>query len=177
MKSIANYITMIRIILSLTLFFIEPLSQAFIIIYLICGISDILDGYIARKTNTVSEVGGKLDSLADLIMFTVLIILFYPIILIHFNIIVWIIIVTTIRLISMVIVYIKYRKFGVIHTYGNKLTGFALFMFPLLLAFNFNGYVPIMLICLIACISSIEELLIHLTSTELKINRRSIFDN
>lgn len=67
MKSIANYISISRILLVLTLIFIEPLSTTFYIIYFISGISDILDGFIARKYNVTSTLGEKLDSIADLI--------------------------------------------------------------------------------------------------------------
>lgn len=67
MKSIANYISISRILLVLALIFIEPLSTTFYIIYFISGISDILDGFIARKYNVTSTLGEKLDSIADLI--------------------------------------------------------------------------------------------------------------
>lgn len=170
----ANYISIMRIILALTLILTKPLSTEFIIIYLVCGTSDIIDGYIARKTGTVSEIGGKLDSIADLILFTILIIIFYPIITLPLRIIILIAIIAIIRLVSMIVVFVKYKRFGVLHTYGNKITGFILFVFPLLLTFS-QLYVLIYVICAIACISAIEELLIHFTSSELVINRRSIF--
>lgn len=48
MKSIANYISIARIFLALTLALTKPLSIAFFTIYLVCGISDFFDGYIAR---------------------------------------------------------------------------------------------------------------------------------
>ena len=80
MKSVANFISAARILLTFTLILTKPLSAAFIIIYLFCGISDMLDGYIARKTGTTSKLGEKLDSLADFIMITVLIIILYPIV-------------------------------------------------------------------------------------------------
>ncbi|MDS1003847.1 CDP-alcohol phosphatidyltransferase family protein [Clostridium sporogenes] len=51
MKNIPNLITMIRILGITVLVFIRPFSEIFFIIYLICGISDILDGMIARKMN------------------------------------------------------------------------------------------------------------------------------
>ena len=44
------------------------------------NVSDDLDGYIARKTETASKLGEKLDSVADLIMVVVLTIVLYPII-------------------------------------------------------------------------------------------------
>lgn len=59
----ANLITISRIILALSLLFIKPCSFIFYLIYTICGLTDILDGYIARKINKTNAFGAKLDSL------------------------------------------------------------------------------------------------------------------
>lgn len=63
MKKIPNYISFTRIIFSLILIFIKPLSMSFYSIYIICGFTDIMDGFIARKTGTTSRIGAKLDSM------------------------------------------------------------------------------------------------------------------
>jgi len=49
-------------------------SFPFLILYVICGLSDVLDGIIARKTNTTSNFGAKLDTIADFIFVTILLI-------------------------------------------------------------------------------------------------------
>lgn len=174
MKSIANYISIARIFLALTLALVKPLSIGFLTIYLLCGISDALDGYIARKTDTASELGGKLDSIADLILVVVLVIALYPIINPTVQIIVWIVIIGIIRAVSMMVVFLKYKTFEILHTYGNKATGLVLFAFPLSLAFV-QSDVLMYIICVVASISAIEELFIHLSSNELRTNRKSIF--
>ena len=51
---------------SIILFTVNPFSIKFFIIYTYCGISDMLDGTIARKTETSTELGSILDGLADL---------------------------------------------------------------------------------------------------------------
>ena len=61
-KYAATSITTIRIIGAISLLTIEPLSVFFYVVYFVCGISDILDGYIARKMNAVSKVGATLAS-------------------------------------------------------------------------------------------------------------------
>ena len=68
MKTIPNYISVGRIILSLTLILIKPLSLAFYVIYIVCGLSDIVDGFIAPNTRTTSILGAKLDSMGDMVM-------------------------------------------------------------------------------------------------------------
>ena len=64
-KYIANIITGSRVAFSLPLLFI-PLSSAwFYIFYLLCGLTDMIDGAIARKMGAVSKFGAKLDTVAD----------------------------------------------------------------------------------------------------------------
>lgn len=174
MKVIPNCISVSRIFFSLALIQFKPLSSAFYIVYIICGFSDIIDGFIARKTSTTSTFGAKLDSIADMIMIFVLLFLLYPIINPRIEIIIWIILIGTIRLIAMIVALKKYKTFASIHTYGNKITGIILFLFPILIPY-IDTTILIHIICVVASISAIEELIIQLTSYELQLNRQSIF--
>ena len=176
MLSLANAITLARIFLVLSLFFVEPLSILFYAIYLACGISDVLDGYIARKSCTASKLGGKLDSAADLMMTLVVGFLIYPFIWPRLGpeIVVWIIIISLIRLLSLCVVYAKYKTLEILHTYGNKATGILLFALPFFLPL---GHVTAFsyIICLVASLSAIEEFWIHLSSRSLQTEKKSIF--
>ncbi|WP_179037438.1 CDP-alcohol phosphatidyltransferase family protein [Paenibacillus sp. URB8-2] len=174
MKAIPNCISFSRIIFSLILIFVEPLSAAFYAIYMICGVSDMIDGFIARKTGTASRLGEKLDSLADLIMVGVLLVVLYPILKPATEIVIWVILIGMIRLASIVVALKKYKTFAIPHTYGNKITGLALFIFPLLLPY-IHMAVLMDILCAVASLSAIEELVIQLTSSELDGNRKSIF--
>lgn len=174
MKSIANYISSARIFLALILALAKPLSIVFFAIYLICGISDVLDGFIARKTHTTSKLGDNLDSVADFIMIVVLMIVLYPFINLTITALIWIGMIGIIRTVSVMVVFVKYKTFEILHTYGNKITGLILFLFPLSLAV-IESDVMIYIICAVASISAIEELFIHLSSSELRINKKSIF--
>lgn len=174
MKAIPNFISISRIILSLVLIFIKPLSVNFYTIYIICGFSDIFDGFIARKTGTTSKFGAKLDSIADMIMIGVLLFLFYPILNPTIEFIIWIILISIIRATSMFVAFKKYKTFASIHTWGNKITGMCLFLFPILFLY-INTNVLIYITCVAASISAIEELIIQLTSRNLHLNRQSIF--
>ena len=62
MKQAANIITFSCIAAALSLFFLPRGSIIFIIFYIYFGISDMLDGFIARKMHTESKFGEKLDS-------------------------------------------------------------------------------------------------------------------
>ena len=64
-RNAANIITGIRILGSILLTFIPVFSIPFYALYLICGLSDMADGIVARKTNSASAFGGGLDTAAD----------------------------------------------------------------------------------------------------------------
>lgn len=67
MAKIPHIITSLRILLSGMLLGIEPFSPFFLLIYFLCGLSDICDGYLARRLHVASDFGTLLDSLADLL--------------------------------------------------------------------------------------------------------------
>ncbi|MCB2339476.1 CDP-alcohol phosphatidyltransferase family protein [Clostridium estertheticum] len=174
MKTLPNCISFSRIIFSLILIFVKPLSITFYVIYIICGFSDIADGFIARKTKTTSTLGSKLDSIADMVMAFVLLFILYPIVNPSTQIIIWIISIAIIRLASMLVALEKYKIFASIHTCGNKITGIVLFIFPISLPYV-HTTVLLYILCTVAGISAIEELIIQLTSSQLKLNKQSIF--
>ena len=64
-KQIANIITISRILSCIYLLLCPVFFISFYIMYLFCGITDMADGTIARKTKSISELGARLDSLAD----------------------------------------------------------------------------------------------------------------
>ena len=76
----ANIITGIRIVCSIALLFFPVFSPAFYALYIIAGISDMIDGAVARKTGTASEFGSKLDTAADFILVVVCLIKLLPVI-------------------------------------------------------------------------------------------------
>ena len=175
MKNAANFITLSRIFLSLVLLSVKPLGAAFIAIYLLCGASDIADGYIARRTGTVTGLGARLDSAADLVMTAALFYILFPVLRPGVPVILWVAAIALVRAASFAVVIFRYKTFAFLHTRANKLTGFALLVFPLSLAL-FQPDIPIFIVCLLASVSSVEELLIHLSSRELSPDRKSIFE-
>jgi len=129
-KHIPNIITASRIVCSVFLLLIEPLSLWFFIIYLLCGISDIFDGYIARRTKSISQFGATLDSVADANFIGVLLIIFIPKFQWPLWIVIWVGTIALVRFISLAVGFVKYHTFAFLHTYANKLTGLLLFSFP-----------------------------------------------
>ena len=59
--TLPNFITSLRILGTLTLLGLEPMSASFFLVYTITGVTDVLDGFIARLTGCVSDFGAQLD--------------------------------------------------------------------------------------------------------------------
>ena len=129
----ANIITIIRIICSIVLLFCQFPSTAFYILYVTAGITDIIDGAVARKTNTVSELGAKLDTVADYVFVVVCMKKLIPILDIPKWLYVWIAVIALVKVINIVSGYVMRKEFITAHTVMNKVTGILLFILPLTL--------------------------------------------
>ena len=70
-KYIANIVSCCRILGSCLLLFFPAFSVGFYIVYIFCGFTDMIDGTIARKANSVSKLGAKIDTVADLVFVVV----------------------------------------------------------------------------------------------------------
>lgn len=173
-KSIPDMITMIRIIGSVILLTVKPLDILFFLIYALCVLSDVMDGYLARKAKACTARGAVLDSIADTIFFFVMLIIFIPVLSWTKTIIIWIASIAFMRILSLIIGFVRYHKSAMLHTYLNKLTGFMLSLFPVIYVSAGVQWTMIIL-CVIASAASIEELIINIFSKKLDRNIVSIF--
>ncbi len=176
MGIIPNIITSVRILGTFSLFFIKPFSLAFFVIYTLSGISDIMDGFAARKLGAESELGTKLDSIADLFFYAVMLIKIFPTL---FDILpraIWIAVgcIILIRLCSYTVAAVKYHRFSSLHTYLNKLTGIIIFIVPYFVKLP-CGPALCIAVCAVAALAAIEELIIHIKSKEYSEKEKTIF--
>ena len=152
----ANVITGIRILVSAVLLFCPVFSPIFYVLYLIAGLSDMVDGFIARKTNSVSEFGSRLDGVADFVFVSVCLIRVLPVLDIPIWLYVWTAVIAITKIINIISGYAMQKRFVVVHTTMNKVTGVLIFMLPLTLTivpFNYSG-IPI---CSVATFAAIQE--------------------
>ena len=153
---IANIITGCRIICSILFLFFPVFSLEFYITYLLCGFSDMIDGVVARKTNSNSSFGSKFDTVADLIFMIVVWYKLLPAIHIPQWMWIWIIIIAVVKLSNIIWGLIRRKSLISIHSILNKVTGFVLFLLPLTIHFVELKY-SFTTICLIAAFSAIQE--------------------
>ncbi len=138
----ADVITMFRIAGTILLAFLRPLSAGFLSVYTLTGLTDVLDGWVARRTKTAGDFGAKLDSIADLLFFAVMLIRLFPVLLKVLSVQIWYAVagILILRLIAYCVAAIKYRRFAPLHTWLNKLTGGAVFLLPYMIHLSRESY-------------------------------------
>lgn len=172
----ADTVTSMRIVCSFVLLMLPVSSPEFILVYTLVGLTDALDGWLARKTGTASDFGARLDSIADLLFYGVLLLRFLPTLWLALPRAVWYVVsaVLLVRVLAYTTAAVKYHRFASLHTWLNKLTGGAVFLLPYVFAVS-DGVAYGWAVCLLALAASLEELTIHLSQKEYCADRKTIF--
>ena len=175
LRHIPNLLSVIRIVLALSIIIFANNNKFVFSIVLLCGLTDALDGYIARKYHFESKLGAKLDSLGDYVFFLILVLYFF---IWHIDLIkensIFIGIIIIVRLLSLLVCWIKNKKIYSLHTISNKITGVLLFIGILVEIISERKDI-ILFLLMIALISAFEELIIMFIEKEPDINVKSIF--
>ena len=174
--NIADTITSVRIAAALLMLFLPLRSAGFLAIYTIAGLTDALDGWLARKTGVAGDFGARLDSITDLLFCAVLLLRLFPVLWQTLPAEIWHAAagILFVRLVACGVAAIKYRRVAFLHTRLNKLTGAAIFLLPYVIAVS-AGVVYSRAVCLLAFAAAFEELAIHLCRKEYRADRKSIF--
>ncbi len=169
----ANIITLFRIPLSLCL--LLPMNIGpFLGLYFLCGFTDLLDGIVARKLKLQSTLGARLDSAADLLMVGVIVFKLFEKGMISYF-LPWLIAITAMRILSMLVVFLKHKIFGVLHTWANKATGLLLF-FVLPLTYLISDKTVGWVVIAVALYAALEELVINIKEKTFHPDKRFWFD-
>ena len=152
----ANTITLFRIAVSIVLLFCPVFSSAFYTLYIAAGLSDMLDGFVARQTDTVSKLGARLDMIADLVFVVVCLIKLLPVLRIPAWLYAWIGIIALIKVVNIVSGFAVQKKLVAVHSVINKATGALLFLLPLTIPAVPLKYSAIV-VCAVATFAAIQE--------------------
>ncbi len=175
-NNIPNFITLLRIIGTIALLFVEPLTIPYYSLYTFCGVTDVLDGFLARILHVSSRIGSIMDSVADLTFYTVTLLrlanIFFDILPWSF----WLVFVAAvgIRVASYIVAGRKFHLFASVHTYANKFSGLLVFLVPYFLKTQFRVEICFA-VTVIAGLASLEELILHVKSDRYRHEFRSIF--
>ena len=152
----ANTITFFRMAASIVLLFCPVFSPAFFVLYIAAGLSDMLDGFVARKTNTASRFGARLDTMADFVLVVVCLIKLLPILRIPAWLYGWIGIIAFIKVANIISGFAIQKKLVAVHSVMNKATGALLFLMPLTIPAVSIKYSAIV-VCAVATFAAIQE--------------------
>ena len=152
----ANLITGTRILCSITLLFCQTFSPPFFALYIIAGLTDMIDGTVARKAGTVSKFGAKLDTAADFALVAACLIKLVPVLELPVWLWLWTGGIALIKMINIVSGCVVKKKIITPHTVMNKVTGVLLFALLLTLpTVELKHSAPF--VCTVATIAAIQE--------------------
>lgn len=182
-KQIPNILTASRIIIAIIILFIKPFSIAFYIIYGYCGISDLFDGVIARAIKNESSFGSLLDTIGDVLLTVTGSFVTFRYMYMVDNVWIWgmlsaVLSIYVFRAIGAIVTLIRFKKFAMLHTIGNKVGMILLFLFPLfyeLLSLINGAQIALYVICGVCVLAAIEEIVIEIITKEFNENVKSIF--
>lgn len=150
-------------------------DRLFIILLSVNLVTDILDGFIARRFNMQTEFGARLDSIADIGTY---ICAFSGMFYFHFDFIaehrfgfIWMM---SLYLVPQVISLVKFKRSPSLHLYSNKITGYiqGIFIFTF---FNFGNYPPYFYFMIaFSSLAYLEELVCVLYLKELQSNVKTV---
>ena len=156
MKHLPNVITALRFLGAICLLFFGVESCVFWVIYFVCGLSDMVDGYLARKLGCESKTGAMLDSLADLVFVVCCCFKLIPALAFPKWLWIWGGVIVAIKVINQISALVMYKKCVFPHTVANKVTGVLLFVGVPLTVF-LESIVPMAVIAVVATFAAVQE--------------------
>lgn len=156
MKHIPNIITTLRIIGAFVLLFFDVRSSLFWTLYLVCGLSDMLDGFLARRLRCESKAGELLDSVADLAFVACCCVELFPVPSFPSWLWIWAGAIVVVKVINQISALAMYRKCVFPHTLANKATGLLLFVAVPLTMF-LETLVPMVVTAVLATFAAVQE--------------------
>ena len=154
MKHLPNIISVFRIAGSIGLLFCGVTGWSFWVLYALCGVSDMVDGWLSRKLHAESKTGAVLDSVADIIFVACCAVRIFPALEIPVWIWIWAGVIVFIKIVNQVSALVVCKRFCFPHTPANKLTGLLLF---LTVPAMFWSLIPITIVAAVATFAAVQE--------------------
>lgn len=155
----ANCITGFRIVCALALAFVPSFSRGFYALYLLGGISDALDGTVARRFGEVTELGSRLDTIADMLFTLTVLLKMARAVYLPGWLLIWVGCIAAVKGVNIVSALLRYKRLIVEHTVANKLCGALLFAFPLYIGrFPWQSVAVLLIVsCTVATFAALQE--------------------
>ena len=154
MTQLPNIITLLRIAGSFGLLLCDVTGVAFWLIYGLCGISDIADGWLARKLKCVTKTGALLDSVSDICFVACCAWKLLPIFDLPQWLWLWAGVIVVIKVVNQISALVMYGRCCFPHTTANKASGFLLFIAVPMTSWSI---IPIVIVAAVATFAAIHE--------------------
>ncbi|MBR1782485.1 MAG: CDP-alcohol phosphatidyltransferase family protein [Bacteroidales bacterium] len=154
MRHLPNAISSLRVAGSIGLLFCDVAGWMFWALYALCGISDMVDGPLARKLQAESKTGAVLDSVADIVFVACCAIRLFPALKIPVWLWIWAGMIVIIKMVNQISARVLCKRFCFPHTWANKLTGLLLF---LTMPTMFWSMIPISIVAALATFAAVQE--------------------
>ena len=149
MNALPNTISASRGVAAVAMLFFPVFSPGFWVLYCWGGISDMIDGPVARRLGSVSGIGSRIDSMADFVFVICSAIVILPSIHLPIWVWLWTAAIGTVKLAGIIIGSCRQQKLAVPHSISNKLTGILLFCLPFAVI-RFGAFIPSVIVCIMA---------------------------
>lgn len=126
-----NIISISRAVAAIGLLFPAVFSGPFWVLYLWCGVSDMIDGPLARRLGAESKAGAAIDSISDFVFVVIACARIIPELTISLWFWSFIGIIAAVQLIRMCFLYFRRGGWGALHDSMNKIIGLILYLVPL----------------------------------------------
>ena len=156
----ANLLTSLRVICGLLLLGTPAFSVRYYVLYVLGGITDAVDGAVARRRGTETAFGAKYDTAADFVFFTAVLIKIVRAISFPTWLLLWLCGIFVLKTANLVLGFIRYQRWITVHSVSNKVCGAVCFLLPFLLgsACPWQGKaIAVILACLLASAAAILE--------------------
>ena len=154
MTQLPNIITLLRVVGALGLLLCNATDIVFWGLYCLCGFSDIIDGFLARKFKCATKAGALLDSLADICFVGCCAWKLLPLLSLPQWLWIWAGIIVVTKIANQILALVMYGECCFHHTLANKVTGFLLFV---TVPITFQSIIPISITAVIATFAAIDE--------------------
>ena len=180
MKNIPNALSISRVPLSVLLLFLVDRPIVFLAVYAVIGLTDILDGFLARRCRWESEFGAKIDGFADMGFMLALLSVVFGIMrnILKFKVYVavGVGVVAAVKLVNLTFTKLKFKQWSTMHTLANKYTALPFYLIvPYCVWFQKVPNELILAFLVIVLFANLEETLILARSKEYDENTKSIF--
>ena len=148
MKHLPNSLSSLRMVGAVALLLSDVSGVLFGVLYIVCGLSDIADGWLARKLRCVTRTGALLDSLADICFVACCAWKLLPKLELPQWLWLWAGVIVAIKVVNQLSALVRYGRCCFPHTTANKWAGFPM---------TFWSIIPITIVASVATFAAIQE--------------------